>query len=120
MKLGAGIHEGIQQFHAGQSVGQTVVHAGDDPRTIVLQSPDQSEVPERALPVEHWSQDLSGNGFELGIRPVFERYLANVVAYVEVRIEFPTGQAEVERRGHHSLTIARNDLQLRLDKLGAS
>src|ERR1019366_6944129 len=76
----------------------------------------QSEIPQWPLPVQALAHDLAGQRLEFILRPVLEFHLSNVVLNVELRVELPTGKAEIERRSHRPLTIAGNQRELRLDE----
>src|SRR5271169_3530388 len=69
------------------------------------------------LAVQHGAEKLSGNSFQLSLGSMLERHLANVAAEIELRIIFPTGKAETERRRHDALEIAGKQRQLRFEEL---
>ena len=88
--------------------------SNDESGAPVLQ-PRQSEIPQRPLPVQALAHDLPSDRLEFFHRPVLQCYLANVILNVELRIELPTRKTKIERSGHHTLTVARNQRKLRLD-----
>ncbi len=96
------------------------MQAEDEPAAIAFQPMHQGHVPERVLPVHHRAQNLPGKRLQLCFGTVLERHFAYVVADVEGWVVFPGRKANIKERGHHSLEVAGNQRQLRLDKLDAS
>jgi hypothetical protein len=48
-----------------------------------------------------------------------ERHFVHVASQIKLRVVFPTGKSKAERSGYNTLEIAREERQLRLDKLNA-
>src|SRR5579862_627209 len=71
-------------------------------------------------PVHHRAQDLPRKRLQLCVGTVLECHFAHVPANIEGRVVFPGWKANIKERGHHSLEVAGNKWQLRLDKLDES
>src|ERR1019366_2260313 len=74
------------------------------------------EIPQRPLPVQALAHDLAGQRLECVLRAVLEFHFSNVVPNVELRVELPSGKAEIKRRRHRARTVARNQRELRFDE----
>src|ERR1019366_7562688 len=114
-RVRGGIQDDIHGAHAGNSVRQAVMNSSHHSGAPTLQT-RHSEIPQRPLPVQALAHDLAGQRLECVLRAVLEFHFSNVVPNVELRVELPSGKAEIERRRHRALTVAGNQRELRFDE----
>ena len=91
----AGTQHDIHRAHAGNSVRQAVVDAGDHSRAATFQS-RQGEVPKRPLPVEALAHDGGSQFLQFFLRAVFQRDLAHVFFDVKLGVEFPARKTKIK------------------------
>ena len=71
-------------------------------------SPRTSVRSHSGLPIQMRAEDLRSQRLEFALRSAPQRYLADVIANVEVGIGLPARQTNVEWRKYHPLAVARN------------
>src|SRR5580704_2770613 len=115
----ARIKQGIHDRNACHSIRQTVMDADDQPGALVFVTMYKRKVPQRPAAIQRRADNLRGHRLQVGIRSPLENNSVNVVSDVEVRIEFPSWQAEVEGREYRTLLVARKEVEFRLDIFSA-
>src|ERR1035438_7420243 len=71
------------------------------------------------FPVHHRAKSLARECLQLSIGAMLQRHLPYVSEDVEVRIELPAREPDIQRRRHHAFQVSRDKRQLRLDELDA-
>ena len=119
LRHGAWIHQNIHDGQASHSIGQAMMDADNHAGAIAFQSAHQRKVPQGPRTIEVSAQDLRSHGLQFALRPMPQTHLADVIANVEIRIELPARQADIEWRKGNVLPVARNQGELGLDKVAA-
>ena len=102
------VHQHIHDADAGDSVGQTVMDARDHGGAIAFQSAHNRQVPQRLAAIQMRADDLRGQRFQFTLRTSAQGYLADVIANVELGIELPGRQTNVEWRKYNVLPVTRD------------
>jgi len=99
-RVAVGVQENAEQAGAGNSIGQTVMHARDQGATSAAEAVDQEQVPQRLAAVHHAAEDFPGEGPESGLRAAPEMFREYMIADVEVGVGLPGRMADMKRRNH--------------------
>ena len=115
---GLGVHNELHQGSSRDAVCQRVVHPHDERSLSVLQTFHHVEIPKRLGAVHQVGQNPAGERLQFRL-PARGVHLGaeDVPANIEVRVVLPRGIPDVKWRIDGDLAIAREQVQLRVDRL---
>src|SRR4029079_14976276 len=104
------------QVDARHAVNHAMVYTRNHCGAFTFKTINKMDVPKRPAAIHHWSQNATGQLYELALfSGLVDPNLKYVPADIEVLIEFPGRMGNPKRIGRYNLLIARQQVHLRID-----